>query len=124
MLKAAQEAEDGLSAFLRSQEEVSFLRESVEGATRSVELSMIQYREGLVDYQRVLDTQRAQTQTQDLLTSTQGAVLLNLIATYKALGGGWESRIGKDFVPEEIKEEMMKRTDWGHLLSPAKVKTH
>jgi NodT family efflux transporter outer membrane factor (OMF) lipoprotein len=123
VLKAAQEVEDGLSAFLRSQEEVGFLRESVEGATRSVELSMTQYREGLVDYQRVLDTQRFQTQTQDLLTSTQGAVLLNLIATYKALGGGWEIRVGKDFVPKEIKEEMAKRTDWGHLLTPAKVQT-
>jgi NodT family efflux transporter outer membrane factor (OMF) lipoprotein len=122
-LKAAQEAEDGLSAFLRSREEVSFLRESVEGATRSVELSMTQYREGLVDYQRVLDTQRAQTQTQDLLTSTRGVVLVSLIATYKALGGGWESRAGKDFLPEEIKNEMRQRTDWGPLLSPDKVET-
>jgi NodT family efflux transporter outer membrane factor (OMF) lipoprotein len=121
VLKAAQETEDGLSAFLRSQEEVAFLKESVEGATRSVELSMTQYREGLTDYQRVLDTQRFQTQAQDLLTSTQGAVLLNLIATYKALGGGWESRVGKDFVPEEVKKEMKERTDWGHLLTPASL---
>jgi NodT family efflux transporter outer membrane factor (OMF) lipoprotein len=123
VLKAAQEAEDGLYAFLRSQEEVGFLRESAEGATRSVELSMTQYREGLVDYQRVLDTQRFQTQTQDLLTSTKGAVLINLIVTYKALGGGWESRVGKDFVPEEIKKEMKGRTDWGNLLTPAKLET-
>jgi outer membrane protein TolC len=123
VLKAAQETEDGLSAFLRSEEEVGFLKESVEGATRSVVLSMLQYREGLVDYQRVLDTQRFQTQAQDLLTSTQGSVVLNLIATYKALGGGWESRVGKDFVPEEIKKEMEERTDWGHLLTPAKLET-
>jgi len=123
VLKAAQETEDGLSAFLRSQEEVVFLKESVAGATRSVELSMTQYREGLVDYQRVLDTQRFQTQAQDLLTSTQGSVSLSLVATYKALGGGWESRVAKDFVPEEIKDEMKKRTDWGHLLSPAKLET-
>jgi NodT family efflux transporter outer membrane factor (OMF) lipoprotein len=123
VLKAAQETEDGLSAFLRSQEEVAFLKESVAGATRSVELSMTQYREGLVDYQRVLDTQRFQTQAQDLLTSTQGSVSLSVVATYKALGGGWESRVEKDFVPEEIKEEMEKRTDWGHLLTPAKLET-
>jgi len=76
-----------------------------------------------VDYQRVLDTQRAQTQTQDLLTSTEGAVLINLIATYKALGGGWESRVGQDFLPEEIKNEMRQRTDWGPLLSPDKMET-
>jgi NodT family efflux transporter outer membrane factor (OMF) lipoprotein len=123
VLKAAQETEDGLSAFLRSQEEVAYLEESVAAATRSVDLSMIQYREGLADYQRVIDTQRFQTQAQDLLTSTQGSVVLNLIATYKALGGGWESRVGKDFVPEEIKKEMEERTDWGHLLTPAKLET-
>ncbi|MFZ5572662.1 MAG: efflux transporter outer membrane subunit [Thermodesulfobacteriota bacterium] len=123
VLTAAREAEDGLSAYLKSQEEVGFLRESVEGATRSVELSMTQYREGLVDYQRVLDTQRVQTMTQDLLTSTQGAVLLNLVATYKALGGGWEIRVGKDFVPDEIKAEMEKRTDWGQVLSIDKIET-
>ena len=123
VLKAAQETEDALSAFLRSQEEVLFLEESVVAATRSVDLSMIQYREGLADYQRVIDTQRFQTQAQDLLTSTQGSVLINLIATYKALGGGWESRVGKDFVPEEMKREMEERTDWGHLLTPAKLET-
>jgi hypothetical protein len=91
--------------------------ESATAATRSVELSMIQYGEGLVDYQRVLDAQRFQAQEQDLLTFTQGSVLFNLIDTYKALGGGWESRVGKDFVPEEIKREMEERTDWGKMLS-------
>lgn len=121
VLKAAQEVEDGLSAFLRSQEEVIFLRESVGGATRSVELSMTQYREGLVDYQRVLDTQRAQAQTQDHLTFTQGSVLLNLVATYKALGGGWEIRRGHDFLPDEIKNEMKQRTDWGELLDSVEL---
>ena len=35
---------------------------------------------------------------------------------YKALGGGWELRKGKDFVPAEVSEEMRKRTDWGELL--------
>jgi hypothetical protein len=40
---------------------------------------------------------------------------------YKALGGGWGMREGKDFVPEEIMEEMKNRTDWGNLLSPAKM---
>jgi NodT family efflux transporter outer membrane factor (OMF) lipoprotein len=121
VLRAAQETEDGLSAFLRSQEEVVFLRESATAATRSVELSMIQYREGLTDYQRVIDTQRFQTQAQDLLTSTEGSVLINLIATYKALGGGWESRVNEDFVPAEIKKEMEERTNWGQLLTPANL---
>lgn len=116
VLQAARETEDALSAFLRSREEVAFLAQGVDAATRSVEISMIQYREGLADFQRVLDTQRSKVQAQDLLTSTQGSVLINLSAVYKALGGGWEARFGKDFLPEEIRREMGERTDWGGLL--------
>jgi NodT family efflux transporter outer membrane factor (OMF) lipoprotein len=123
VLKAAQETEDAMVAFLRSQDEVKFLSESVQAATRSVDLSMIQYREGLVDYQRVLDTQRFQTQEQDLLTQTKGSVVLNFIAVFKALGGGWQIREGRDFVPEETRKEMQQRTNWGNLLTPTELET-
>jgi len=37
---------------------------------------------------------------------------------YKSLGGGWESRVGKDILPEKTLETMRKRTDWGSLLDP------
>ncbi len=37
---------------------------------------------------------------------------------YRALGGGWEIREGDDIVPAEIKAEMRRRTNWGHLLAP------
>ena len=121
VLKAAREVEDAMVSFLRSQEEKEFLSTSVTAAARSVELSMIQYREGLVDYQRVLDTQRFLSQAEDLLTATTGSIAVNLVAMYKALGGGWEIRVGKDFVPQDIKEEMRIRTNWGRLLSPEEV---
>jgi outer membrane protein TolC len=116
--KAVREVEDALTAFVMSQEELASLSKSLAAASRSVELSLVQYREGLVDFQRVLDTQRFQAQVQDLLTSIQGSVALNLIAAYKALGGGWEIRAERDFVPEKIKNEMRTRTDWGDLLTP------
>ena len=32
--------------------------------------------------------------------STRGNIATSLIALYKALGGGWEVRLGNDFVPE------------------------
>jgi len=44
-------------------------------------------------------------------------------ALYKALGGGWQIREGKDFVSKENIEEMQKRTDWGDLLIPRAVET-
>jgi len=52
------------------------------------------------------------------LSDTSGNVAINLVATYKALGGGWEIRAGKDFVPEETMEQMRTRTNWGGLLAP------
>jgi hypothetical protein len=75
----------------------------------------------VVDYQRVLDTQRDLTVEEDLLTSTSGDIIVNLIAMYKALGGGWQIREGQDFVKEETREEMEERTNWGKLLSPEEV---
>jgi len=117
VLQAAQETEDAMVGFLRSQEETGFLLDSVAASKRSVDLSLLQYREGLVDYQRVLDTQRFLTQQQDKLTETRGSVNLNLVAMYKALGGGWEMRAGKDFLPNETKDEMRTRTNWGGLLA-------
>ncbi len=116
VLKAAQETEDALAGFLRSQEEKSFLAEGVRAAKRSVDISLIQYREGLGDYQRVLDAQRVLAQQEDILAETKGNVVTNLIAIYKALGGGWEIRKGNGFIPVKTRQEMAERTNWGDLL--------
>ncbi len=121
VLSAAQEVEDGMTAFLKSQNTVIFLADAVKAYRSAVDLSLIQYREGSVDYQRVIDTQQYLLRSEDQLTSTAGSVALNLISLYKALGGGWELRKDKDFVPQNIKEEMERRTNWGNLLSPDKL---
>jgi len=123
VLRAHQEVEDSLVGFLRKQEETDFLLDSVKASQRSVALSMLQYKEGLVDYQRVLDTQRFLTDQQDAWTATRGDVILNLVSLYKALGGGWQIREGKEFVSKDNIEEMEKRTDWGDLIEPKEVET-
>lgn len=121
VLKAYQETEDSLAAFLRTQERAKFLVESVKASTRSVDLALVQYREGIVDYQRVLDTQRDLVGRQDSLATTQGTITRSLVAVYKALGGGWEARVGKDIVSEETLKEMQARTDWGDLVPPEEL---
>jgi NodT family efflux transporter outer membrane factor (OMF) lipoprotein len=118
VLRAFQDVEDATVGFLRSQEESAFLADSVEQYKISVKLSLIQYREGLTSYQRVIDAQRNLVQQEDFFVSATGSVGTNLIALYKALGGGWELRLGKDFIPEKTKEEMRQRTNWGKLLPP------
>lgn len=117
VLRAVQEVEDAMTGFLSSQQSVVLLNDAVDASKRSVDLSLLQYREGIVDYQRVIDSQRFLTQQQDALVSTSGDVDLNLVAMYKALGGGWQISEGKAVVSDDIKEEMIKRTNWGDLMS-------
>lgn len=125
VLNAAKEVEDALVGFLQGQEQVSALIQSVEASKRTVYLSTFQYREGAVDFTPVLNSQQALTQQQDRLIQAKGSVPTNLVKLYKALGGGWQIRQGKDFVSPEIIEAMKKRTNWGDLLStPAGLPTN
>ena len=121
VLQAVQDVEDAMSAFLRTQDQVASLTAAVTAYKNSVNLSTRQYKEGMVDFQRVLDAQQNLVQQQDNWVATTGDVGLNLISLYKALGGGWEMRSGQDFVPDDIKAEMKERTNWGDLLSPDKL---
>jgi hypothetical protein len=50
-----------------------------------------------------------------------GSVGQSLVDIYRALGGGWGIRAGKDFVSADHKKEMEQRTNWGDLLSPEKT---
>ena len=117
VLNAHREVDDAMVAYTRSREEEYFLKNSVTAAERSVKLSMIQYKEGVVDYQRVLDSQRYLVTQSDLLTEVSGQVSTNLVATYKALGGGWETREGKEILSEKNRNEMIQRTNWGKMLN-------
>jgi NodT family efflux transporter outer membrane factor (OMF) lipoprotein len=117
VLKAAQEVEDALVGFLKAQETMALQQRSVAAAQRAQDLALVQYREGAVDYQRVLDAQRFLLQQQNDLAQTRSSVATNLVALYKALGGGWEVREGQPFVPEKMQEEMRGRTKWGDMLS-------
>jgi NodT family efflux transporter outer membrane factor (OMF) lipoprotein len=121
VLKAQQEVEDNLVAFLKAQERAHFLSESTTAAMRSLELAVIQYREGITDFTTVLTAQQALLTEQDSLASTLGDISRSLVGVYRALGGGWEIREGQDFVPAEIRQTMAERTNWGRLLAPAAV---
>ena len=122
VLRAAQEVEDGITAFLRAQEAAALAQKASTAAARSVELASIQYREGAVDYQRVLDAQRSLLQEQNSLVTARASIATNLIATFKALGGGWEIRSGQPYVPDSVRIQMQDRTNWGNYFSnPATV---
>lgn len=116
VLRAQKEVEDAIAGYLGVQRQVTFLRGSFAAATRAVELADFQYREGATDFTRVLNTQQFLVTEQDRLVATHGAVALNLVSLYRALGGGWESQIGKEFVSAKTKAQMQERTQWRDFL--------
>lgn len=103
-------------------QESEHVYDGVLSSKRSMELSLLQYEEGFADYQRVLDSTRSMTQKQDQYAQLQGDIATEFVSLYKALGGGWQIRRGKDFVPEKLKEKMQERTDWVNLLEPTSSK--
>lgn len=91
VLVALEEAENAMTAFVREQERRTHLVGASSEARRAVELASAQYTEGLTDFQNVLDSERAMADLEDQLVQSRAAITSNLIALYKALGGGWES---------------------------------
>jgi NodT family efflux transporter outer membrane factor (OMF) lipoprotein len=113
--QAAREADDAASGLTKSLERERILREAQAAAKRSLSLANTQYREGYSDFQRVLDAQRALLEQQDNYLVSRSTAVSNLIALYKALGGGWYS--AQPPVDQRTRQHMEQRTDWGDLLN-------
>ncbi|KGE00317.1 RND transporter [Achromobacter sp. RTa] len=113
--QAAREADDAASGLIKALERDGILRDSAQAAERSLALANALYREGYSDFQRVLDAQRALASQQDAYVANRGAAVGDLIALYKALGGGWQS--AEPVLDAATREQMQRRTDWGDLLS-------
>ena len=118
VLKAQQEVEDGIATFIYSREQAEFLQRSVVAAEGALRIALLQYREGILDFTTVLTAEQNLYQAQNNLALATGSIALGLITTYRALGGGWQIREGRDFVPAETQREMAERTNWGTLLTP------
>ena len=123
VLKAQKEVEDALIGFLMSQNSAEYLAESTDSAQRALDLAILQYNEGITDFTTVLTAEQELLRQQDEFAQTLGSISINLVGIYRALGGGWEIREGKEFVPEPIIKAMEKRTNWGGLLAHTPVST-
>ena len=122
VLTALAETENAIVAYLNAHNRVKFLNAAVRSAQRSVQLSLIQYREGTTDFNRVLTTLDQQLIQQDAWTVTNGDIATSLVATYKALGGGWQVRGERtidDFVPKMDQQDLLERTKYWRKVLPA-----
>ncbi|MBS4699294.1 efflux transporter outer membrane subunit [Aeromonas media] len=116
VFKAAREVDDAAVAYANGQDEIALLTQTGEAARRSLEIANTQYREGMADFQRVLDSQRALFNQQERLVNSRGARMRDLITLYKALGGGWEQGRERPLVTPEVEAQLRTRADWAPLL--------
>jgi NodT family efflux transporter outer membrane factor (OMF) lipoprotein len=100
VLEADREVEDGLVTFLKSQRQTKLLEESVVAADRAVKIVVLQYEKGAVDFNRYAVIEQNLVTQQDLLAQARGQIAQGLVATYRAMGGGWEIRLAADAAPQ------------------------
>jgi len=116
VLQAARETENAMAGFIGAREQVAILEQAVVAAKRSTKLSTLRYKEGLSEYQRVLDSQQSLFVQEQRYVLNKGNAVSNLVALYKALGGGWENRDEHLYLDQETIETMQNRTDWGDVI--------
>ncbi len=91
VLEAVRELRDALSDYAREYERQASLGNAAAAARRAVALAEEQYRNGLSDFNNVLDAQRSLASLEESLAVGDGAIATHLIRVYKALGGGWSA---------------------------------
>ena len=87
VLGAFAECESAFASWRGNVRKLDALQETVEAAGKSVELAENLYRNGLTDFQNLLDMQQQLTQYEDAYAQAQGSVASALVDIHKALGG-------------------------------------
>jgi NodT family efflux transporter outer membrane factor (OMF) lipoprotein len=91
VLVSLEEAENAVVAYAQEQNRRRALAETLAENRRSLELADGLYEHGRVNFLDVLDARRALYESDDQLAVSDQTVALDLIALYKAIGGGWEA---------------------------------
>ena len=93
VLTALQEVETDLVAYAKEQAHWNHLALAVQNNRQAVDLSMKLYLAGKTDFLNVLTAQRTLFVNEDALAQSRRTLVTNLVALYKALGGGWENHL-------------------------------
>ena len=93
VLNAWHEVDNALTAYQTEQARRDQLIQAVAQNQRALGLAQSRYQEGVADFLQVLTAQQNLLSTQQQLALATTNVSANLVAVYKALGGGWETQL-------------------------------
>ncbi|MFW8632846.1 TolC family protein [Vibrio natriegens] len=116
VLQAVNEVTNALEAYDLYLEQKSLRLQSVNSSIRAFNISMTQYENGQISFERLLNSVEKMTRAEDNYASIKGNVANQVVALYKSLGGGWQAQTGKPFLSDEIAKQMVERTDWDGYL--------
>jgi multidrug efflux system outer membrane protein len=88
VLRAIEDLQNALVVYRERQTQVVSLSQQVAASRRAAELAHIRYKEGRIDFLRVLDAERTRLEAEDGLAAAQTAANVDVVGIYKALGGG------------------------------------
>jgi outer membrane protein, multidrug efflux system len=94
VLTALRDVDNALVVYRTDQSRRLELGNTVAAQQTSFDLSSDSYRKGLVSFITVLDAERQLAQARQQYVQGTTQVTTDLVALYKALGGGWESGTG------------------------------
>jgi multidrug efflux system outer membrane protein len=91
VLSALQDVESALVNYAQEQPRYRSLLEAAAANRRAVQLANDLFAQGLVAFLNVLDAERTLYTSESDLAQSEANMAANLVALYKALGGGWNT---------------------------------
>lgn len=91
VLQALEETEDAFVQYGQDRRRLVSAVAQAKSSRRAAELARIQYREGALDYLRLLDAERGALEADDAVARAETDLNGAVVAIYEALGGGWDA---------------------------------
>lgn len=93
VLRALEETENALVRYDHARDEDRQLSDAALDSAKAAQLARIRYEAGAADLFEVLDAERSNLQAQDAAAQGRTRSFTDLISVYKALAGGWPTRL-------------------------------
>ncbi len=90
VLSALEEIQSAMSNFSNEEQRRAELQQAAASAKQSASMARNRFDSGYDNFLDVLDAERTLLEAEDTLASSETNSGLNLVAIYKALGGGWQ----------------------------------
>ncbi|TDU66111.1 multidrug efflux system outer membrane protein [Prosthecobacter fusiformis] len=90
VLLALEDVENSITDYGREQNRRNHLADAVQSSAKAASLARQRFDQGAAGFLEVLDAERVKLQAEVSLAESQTRTATNLIAVFKALGGGWD----------------------------------